>query len=58
MRPHEKVQKLLARVEPVEWLYDGLNGKIIKWTFENGNDNHDPSVLAYYLEKHGPTETR
>ena len=53
MRPHEKVQKLLAGVEPVEWLYDGLNGKIIEWTFENGNDNPDPSVLAYLVDRNG-----
>ena len=53
MRPHEKVQKLLPKVEPVMWLYDGLNGKIIKWTLANGNDNHDPSVLAYLVDRNG-----
>lgn len=33
--------------------YDGLNGKVIKWTFEHGNTNHDPSVLAWILDPEG-----
>lgn len=49
MRPHEKVQKLLSRVEPVEWLYDGLNGKIIPWTKEHGGTSDDPSVQAFLV---------
>ena len=53
MQPHEKVTKLLTRVEPVEQLYDGLNGKIIKWTLENGNKSHDPSCLAYLVGSDG-----
>ena len=53
MQPHEKVAKLLPRVEPVEQLYDGLNGKVIKWTLENGNKSHDPSCLAFLLGRDG-----
>ncbi len=58
MQVHEKVQPLLARVEAVEWLYDGLNGKIIPWTLEHGNTNHDPSVLAFILKPDGTVITR
>ncbi len=53
MQPHEKVAKLLPRVEPVEQLYDGLNGKVIKWTLENGNKSHDPSCLAFLVGRDG-----
>ncbi len=53
MQPHEKVLKLLPRVEPVEQLYDGLNGKVIKWTLENGNKSHDPSCLAFLEGRNG-----
>jgi hypothetical protein len=45
----EKVVKILSRYEPVEWKYDGLNGKIIPWTLENGGTSHDPSVLAFVV---------
>jgi hypothetical protein len=53
VQPDEKVQKLLHRFEPVEWLYDGLNGKIIKWTLENGGTSHDPSILAFVVGRDG-----
>ena len=53
MQPHEKVLKLLPRVEPVEQLYDGLKGKVIKWTLENGNKSHDPSCLAFLVGRDG-----
>jgi len=36
-----------ARFERVEWLYDGLNGKIIPWTKANGGTSDDPSVLVF-----------
>jgi len=45
--------KVLPRFEPVEQHYDGLNGKIIKWTLENGNTNHDPSILAFVVGRDG-----
>ncbi len=58
MRPHEKVRKLLAKVEPVEWLYDGLNGKIIPWTLENGGHSKDPSVQAFLVARDGSVFSR
>ena len=42
-----------ASFEPVMHYYDGLKGGVIKWTLENGNDNHDPSVLAWVLDPKG-----
>lgn len=58
MRPHEKVRKLLSKVEPVEWLYDGLNGKIIPWTLENGGTSKDPSVQAFLVARDGSVFSR
>ena len=58
MRPHEKVRKLLPRVEAVEWLYDGLNGKIIPWTLENGGHSKDPSVQAFVVARDGSVFSR
>ncbi len=49
MQSDEDVKKRLPRYETVEWLYDGLGGKVIKWTHEQGNTNDDPSVLAYVV---------
>ena len=58
MRPHEKVSKLLPKVEAVEWLYDGLNGKIIPWTLENGGHSKDPSVQAFIVARDGSVFSR
>ena len=58
MRPHEKVRKLLSKVEAVEWLYDGLNGKIIPWTLENGGHSKDPSVQAFIVARDGSVFSR
>jgi hypothetical protein len=58
VRPHEKVRKLLPRVEAVEWLYDGLNGKIIPWTLENGGHSKDPSVQAFLVARDGSVFAR
>ncbi|MHC4817096.1 MAG: hypothetical protein ACYTF8_03405 [Planctomycetota bacterium] len=58
MRPHDKVHKLLSKVEPVEWLYDGLNGKIIPWTLENGGKSKDPSVQAFLVARDGTVFSR
>lgn len=33
--------------------YDGLKGAVITWTLAHGNDNHDPSVLAWVLDPDG-----
>ncbi|MCU0727680.1 MAG: hypothetical protein MUE73_18120 [Planctomycetes bacterium] len=53
MQGHADVAALLDRFEPVEWLYDGLSGKVIAWTMAHGNTNHDPSVLAFVVSASG-----
>jgi hypothetical protein len=49
----EKVKKELPRFELVEWLYDGLNGKIIPWTKKHGGKSDDPSVQAFVVASSG-----
>lgn len=44
------VAEAVADYEPVEWPYDGLDGAVIKWTKEHGNDNDDPGPLAWVLD--------
>ena len=56
MQRDEAVAKLLPRFECVEWHYDGLNGKIIPWTMEHGNESHDPSVLAFVVAADGTVQ--
>ncbi|MHC4579802.1 MAG: hypothetical protein ACYTED_20690 [Planctomycetota bacterium] len=58
MRPHEKVQKQLFRFESVEWLYDGLKGRIIPWTKEHGGTSDDPSVQAFIVGRDGGVVSR
>lgn len=45
--------KWLHRVEPVLWEYDGLHGKVIEWTFGQGNQNPDPSALVWLVHADG-----
>ena len=52
------MKALLERFEKVEWVYDGLNGKIIPWTSEHGNKSHDPSVQAFVLKPDGEVLSR
>lgn len=58
MRPHEKVTRELARFERVEWIYDGLNGKIIPWTKQNGGTSDDPSCQAFVVGGNGAVVAR
>jgi hypothetical protein len=58
VQPHEKLGKLLPKVEAVEWHYDGLNGKIIPWTKENGGHSDDPSVQAFVVGRDGAVFAR
>jgi hypothetical protein len=44
------VQAALAEFECVEWQYDGLEGEVIKWTQEHGNDNDDPAEMIWALD--------
>ena len=53
MNDDADVQGAFDRYETVEWLYDGLSGKVIKWTKENGNDHDDPSVLVWVADADG-----
>ncbi len=46
------------RFESVKWFYDGLGGKVIRWTMENGNENEDPSVLAFVASSDGTVRQR
>lgn len=59
MQATDKLDKLLKRVEPVEWCYDGLGGSIIKWTMDHGSKKRDgkpqdhPSLLAIICGRDG-----
>lgn len=37
----------------MEWCYDGLGGKIIEWTMENGSPKDHPSLLAFIVGRDG-----
>ena len=58
MRTDEKVAKQLARFETVEWLYDGLGGKIIGWTKSNGGTSDDQSCQAFVVKRDGTVLSR
>jgi len=49
---------MLPRFEAVEWLYDGLKGKIIEWTLANGGTSHDPSAQAFLVARDGTVFNR
>lgn len=42
----------------MEWLYDGLNGKVIPWTKAHGGTSEDPSVQAFVVVEGGGRVTR
>ena len=44
-------------MEPVEWGYDGLGGKIIKWTMDSGSPSDHPSILAFFVGVDGTVES-
>jgi len=46
------------RFERVEWYYDGLKGKIIPWTLENGGTSHDPSAQVFVVTRAGSVQAR
>jgi len=49
----EQFERAAEPFIPVRAYYDGLKGNIIKWSEEHGNDNHDPSVLAWLIDPKG-----
>lgn len=46
------------RFELVEWQYDGLNGKVIPWTLENGGKSRDPSAQLFVVSPAGKVVAR
>ncbi len=52
------VARQLSRFERVEWLYDGLNGKVIPWTKEHGGTSEDPAVQVFVVGLGGREVTR
>ena len=58
MPTHEEVRRQLARFEPVHWLYDGLGGKVIRWTKEHGGTSEDPAAQAFVLTAQGKVVAR
>lgn len=46
------------RFELVEWQYDGLNGKVIPWTLENGGKSRDPSAQLFVVSPGGKVVAR
>jgi len=44
------VAKQLTRFEHAEWQYDGLSGKVIPWTKENGGTSEDPAVQVFVVQ--------
>lgn len=49
MQKSADLQPVFARFETVEWLYDGLNGRIIPWTKQHGGTSDDPSGQAFVV---------
>jgi hypothetical protein len=54
----EGVAKALSRFEPVEWLYDNLNGKVIQWTLANGGKSTDPAAQLFVVGTDGKVVSR
>ncbi len=54
----EDVARQIARYEPAEWQYDGVGGKVIKWTKENGGTCDDPAVQAFITDHDGKVLAR
>jgi hypothetical protein len=54
----EAVKKQLVGFELVQWNYDGLGGKVISWTKENGGESDDPNVQAFVLDFDGNVRSR
>lgn len=53
MPADEAVKGQLDRFELVEWLYDGIGGKVIPWTKEHGGTSDDPSAQTFVLTADG-----
>jgi hypothetical protein len=47
------VAKQTTRFEQAEWLYDGLNGKVIPWTKAHGGTSDDPAVQVFVVTPDG-----
>ncbi len=58
MQKQADLAPLFERFETVEWLYDGLNGKIIPWTKQHGGTSDDPSCQAFVVGRDGAVAAR
>lgn len=54
MLPDERVVKALSNeFTSVMWKYDGLGGKVIRWTKAHGNTSDDPAHRIWILDAEG-----
>ena len=58
VRTDEKFLAAARKFESVEWIYDGLDGKVIPWTLANGGTSRDPSAQAFVLSRTGSVIAR
>lgn len=49
----DAVRTQCERFELAEWHYDGLGGKVITWTRENGGTSDDPAAQAFVTDYDG-----
>lgn len=52
------VRRMFTRYERLRWEYDGLHGKVIPWTLENGGTSKDPSAQAFVIGRDGKVIAR
>lgn len=58
MQSSAGLAEVFARVERVEWLYDGLAGKVIPWTQQHGGTSDDPADQAFLVGRDGTVVAR
>jgi hypothetical protein len=58
VRKDAEVARQTARFEPVEWIYDGLGGKVVRWTLANGGKSEDPSAQLFVVGAGGKVLSR
>ena len=58
MRKDAEVARQVARFDAVEWVYDGLGGKVVRWTLANGGNSEDPSAQCFVVAADGKVLSR
>lgn len=58
VRPDADFRRQLQRFEAVEWQYDGLAGKVVKWTLANGGKSTDPAAQIFVVGADGKVAAR